>query len=445
MAAIGADPEALEDLAAALRAASGVIDDVVHRVDSALGRSGWSGPDAERFRRSWQSTHRRSLGVGSSRCRSLARRIDHQAGEQRRASFGTGAPSAGARLPELPDDLLVLDGAVTGSVGPLSATLAGTLAIDELGDRRRVTYTDAVRGGVGVTAGSGVRASWDGHVSGTGATGSATAAVDDRVTRTWTVEQSELTPLLFALAAEQNLVHSPSGLVSRSATQLVRLVNAVGAVVGLDVPDRSVGPAPFVPAPQRTEDLVGIAVGAAGWTTMLGSGVAVPGGGAAGTTSGLRVGVAEDSGARSLVLEADGAVAVSVLRSTPVLAATEHHLVDGASAVRIEVPLGAPRGRPVILTATGTDGDGADVVRVAVDPWLAPGAARAALQALERARHGDPAGAVAALAEVRVPDGALQLDASRIAVDGETAGIDMVGAAASIEFSGALEHHRRMP
>lgn len=445
MAAIGADPEALEDLAAALRNASGVIDGVVQRVDWALSRSGWSGPDAERFRRSWQSTHRRSLAAGSSRCRSLARRIDHHAGEQRRASFATGAPSAGARLRVLPDDLLVLRGAVTGSVGPLSATLAGTLTIEELGDRRRVTYTDEVRGGVGVTAGSGVRASWDDYVVGTGGTGSASAALDDRVTRTWTVAGSELAPLLLALVAEQNLVHSPSGLVSRSATQLARLVTSVGAVVGLDVPDGSVGPAPFVPAPQRTEDLVGIAVGAAGWTTMLGTGGLIPSGGAAGATSAMRVGSAEASGARSLVLEAEGSVALSVLRNTPLLAATEQHLLGSASSVRLEVPLGTPHGRPVLFTATGTDDDGADVVRVAVDPQLAPGAALATLRAVEHARHGDPAAAVAALAEVRVPDGALQLDASRIAVDGERTGIDEVGPAASIEFAGALEHHRRMP
>lgn len=450
MAAIGADPEALDVLARGLRAASGDLGSTVGRIEAAISRSGWSGPDAERFRRAWQSSHRRAIQEGSARCRTLADRIDRHAAEQRRASLATGAPAGGPHRRTAPTDATVLRGVLSGSVGVVSASLTGTLMIEELGDRRRVTYTDDVTAGLSTSAGSGARARWNDHVIGKGAVAGVACGLDNRVTRTWTIDEAELPMLLLGLAVEQGLDHSPSGLMSRSIAQAARLADslgdAVGGLVGIDVPDAagavSVSP---LPRPQRTEDLVGVVAGATAWAAASGAVAGAPSGADTTASAGFRVGTAEEAGRRSLLFEAEGSAAAAVLRATPVLAASRDHLAGDAGSIRVEVPVGSEDRRPVLITVTDHDQDGEEVVRVAVDPSVAPEAAHAAERTVARLRDGDVAGALRSLRDLRAVDDAIAIDTSSVRVRSDRAAVDGVGAVASLAVEGTVERRSSRP
>lgn len=450
MTAIGADPEALDVLARGLRAASGDLVSTVGRIEAAISRSDWSGPDAERFRRAWQSSHRRAIQDGSARCRTLADRISLHAAEQRRASLATGAPAGGPHLRTAPTDATVLRGVISGSVGVVSASLTGTLMIEELGDRRRVTYTDDVTAGLSTSAGSGARARWNDHVIGKGAVAGVVGGLDNRVTRTWTVDEAELPMLLVGLAVEQGLEHSPSGLMSRSVTQTARLVDglgdAVGGLVGIDVPDAAgaVSASPL-PRPQRTEDLVGVVAGASAWAAVSGAVAGAPSGADTTASAGFRVGTAEEAGRRSLLFEAEGSAATAVLRATPVLAASRDHLAGDAGSIRVEVPVGSGDRRPVLITVTGRDPDGEEVVRVSVDPSGAADATRAARSAVARLRDGDVPGALRSLHGLRADDTAIGIDTSSVRVRSDRAAVDGVGTLASLAVEGTVERRSSRP
>lgn len=446
MAAIGADPEALEVLARGLRSASDELERAGRRIDGAVVRSGWSGPDAERFRRSWHTTHRRVLQEGSTRCRMLATRLDTHASEQRRASWNHSTYAVRSLLPASATEATVFRGTITGSVGLLSASLTGRLSISGSGERRRVTWTDERRGGVGVTVGSGGRARWNDMLLARGATAGASAAVESRVTRTWTVDRAELPALLLSLAVEQELSHSPMGLAGRSFSQGARFLDAVGDTVGIDIPDLSAAFSnPAVAPAERTEDLVGVVVGASGWAALLGAGGGAPHGVGGASAGGIAVGTAQEADHRSLVLEADGSAAAALLRSAPALVLSEDRMLDATTSLRVEVPVGDDTRRPVLVTVTRSDGDVEEVLRLGVDPAVAPAAAGAARRALQRLGAGDVAGAVASLKEFRPPGGAVQVDASTVLVHSGDAGAEVVGSAASVDLSGTVEHRTVVP
>lgn len=442
MAAIGADPEALEAVARTFRSVSDELDRVVRSVDTAIGRARWIGSDAERFGRDWQALHRRSLHDGSARCRTLAERVVAHAAQQRRASLST----AGTSLPPRSGPTTVLHGTVGASLGIVSASASGTLTVSASGSERTVTFTDARSGGVGVTVGSGLHAAAGDTVVGTGATAGVFAGVDNRTTRTWTVPASGLTSLLLALGVEQELSHSPAAAFERSVAQGLRGLRTIGDVVGLGLPGVPASASSvLLPPPRRTEDLLGIAVGASAWAA-LGGGPSTSPTGAEGTASGrLAVGAASEGSRRSVVLEAEGSAAVGIVRATPLLLGARRDGVAATSRLRIEVPVGRADGRPLLATLTSTDGDGEDVVQIAVEPSVAGPALRAARTALDAARRGDLPRAVRALGRVVAPEHAVQIDAARTVLRSSRLDAGAVAGTGSLELTGRVEHRRPAP
>ncbi|MBS1838395.1 MAG: hypothetical protein JST64_11955 [Actinobacteria bacterium] len=450
--AIGADPEALDVLARGLRAASGELDSTTRRIDAAITRSGWHGPDAERFRGIWQRSHRRTIEECSDRCRALARRIDLHAAEQRRASLGTGTPTAARHQSASPTSATVLRGVVAGSFGPLTASLAGTLTIEDLGDRRRVTYTDDLTAGAGTTLGGGARASWNDRGLGKGATAGAAVGLENRTTRTWTVSEAAVPMLLVGLAAEQGLGYSPAALMTRGVARAARSFDAaadvVGGIVGIDVPDvsgaagRSVSP---LPTPQRTEDLIGVVLGASTWAMLTGASSGAPDGAEGAGSVGFRVGNAVESDRRSLVFEADGAAAAAVLRAAPVLTSTREHLGASSGSIRVEVPVGSQRDAPVLITLRTPATGGEEVVRVAIDPVAVPEAARAARRSAEHLLGGDVPGALRSLSRLRAPEAAIRIETSHVRIDADRSAAEGVGTAVSLAVDGTIEHRSTSP
>lgn len=53
----GLDVEQVRVLARDMDNAAGDLQGIIQRLTSTLGNTQWSGPDAERFRSDWQSTH----------------------------------------------------------------------------------------------------------------------------------------------------------------------------------------------------------------------------------------------------------------------------------------------------------------------------------------------------------------------------------------------------
>lgn len=445
MTAIGADPEALEALARGLRSTSGELEATLRRLEVTTARVSWSGPDADRFRRSWQTVHRRALRDSAVTCATLARRIDLHAAQQRRASLDTGTPSAPGRRTAPPARVTVLHGTVAGSIGVLSGSLSGKLEIEDLGRRRRVTYTDDVAAGLGVAAGGGGRVSWNDHVMSSGATAGANIGLGDRVTRTWVLDAAALPMLLTALAAEQGFLHSPAGAMAKSVTRAANLLDAAGDALGIDLPGPPRGSGSALPAPQRTEELVGVVVSAAAWAAAPSSTTGFPGGAEGSITTRFSVGTAQETGRRSLLFEAEGSAAAAVLRSSPLLMSTREHLVGEPGSIRVEVPVGTHRRDPVVITLTRRDDQGEEVVRVAVDPSAAPGAAAAARRAVEHLRDGDGAGAVRSLAGLRAPLASMSIEVSNTGIDGDRVAAEGVGAVASLTVDGTVEHRSPRP
>jgi len=57
----GLDVEQVRGLAREMDVASGELQNIISKLTNLLGNTQWSGPDAERFRNEWQSTHAQSL------------------------------------------------------------------------------------------------------------------------------------------------------------------------------------------------------------------------------------------------------------------------------------------------------------------------------------------------------------------------------------------------
>ncbi|UDY37801.1 hypothetical protein [Dermatobacter hominis] len=435
MTAIGADPEALDDVARALVGAGDELARVAVRVDAALGRTPWDGPDGDRFRRTWSTAHRRRLHDQAERCRDLAGQVARHAAEQRRATTSTGAPTAATRLPGLAQSGRVVRGAIEGSFGPWSASIEGALRIDDLGALRQVTYEDTLGAGIGATAGSGVRGEAGGHGASAGTTGTAGAAVESTIRRSWTVRADEVAPLLAALAL-QDSVDGTGGPIGRASGQVAR---AIGALTGGHVAP------PSLAAPRRTEDLLAVELGAAGWAA-LGAGGPSTSRSASGEVSGrLAVGVAQEGRDSWLVLEADGSVAAGIGSLLP--ADGDGGLGGATGSLRIEVPVQGRDGRPLVITAItagGSDGE-QQVLRLAVDPEVASDAVDSGRRALEALGRGDVDDAVESLAGVRWDPGAVAVEASTIRAEPSTAGFDATIGPASVGVEGSDEEWTRRP
>lgn len=417
MTAIGADPDALDAFARALSGASGDLDRAVARIDAALRRSGWSGPDAERFHRSWRGAHRGRLTERADALRTLGLHVRRHAAEQRRASFSTFGTTGATRIEPM-RDATVVDGELTASVKLLSGSVKGTVTIEEAGDRRLLTYSREAGIGVDLSTGAGIEVhagdTGSGDVrAGEGAAAGASAFVEGVRRETFSVDAGDV-PLLLA------------GLVAREGVGVLSAALPGASVLVERAADT------MLPDPVRTEHLAGVEVAAGAWVAKGGG----FGPASAASVSGqVRVGVAESHGESTLVLEADGDVAAALV-ATPaaahVLAAGSatstgaglaevfglgRQSVDAAWSVRVEAPLGSRHARPLLVTATSTTGESQLVTRIAIDRSTAGPAASQLVAALESARSGDVRAAVGSLRSLRLPEGSYDVDFTMVALD----------------------------
>ena len=93
-AMIGADPEALDQLAGSFERQARFLDATAQRVRSQIHASPWQGGAANRFRADWDSTHMPRLRQTAGSLRTAATHLRRQAQEQRNASgFGASTPT----------------------------------------------------------------------------------------------------------------------------------------------------------------------------------------------------------------------------------------------------------------------------------------------------------------------------------------------------------------
>jgi hypothetical protein len=95
MAMIGADPEALDGLAAALTSAGADLDRLNRSVEGALRALPWRGPDATRFTQEWQSRHGPAVRKAITTLTGNAATLRRNADEQREASAAGGGSHSG--------------------------------------------------------------------------------------------------------------------------------------------------------------------------------------------------------------------------------------------------------------------------------------------------------------------------------------------------------------
>lgn len=88
MAVFGADVEQLEQLGRKFDEESQKIKQAISTVANQMGQTWWQGPDANKFREEWESTHRSSLMRISESLHQAAQKVKQQANEQRRVSGG---------------------------------------------------------------------------------------------------------------------------------------------------------------------------------------------------------------------------------------------------------------------------------------------------------------------------------------------------------------------
>lgn len=88
MAVFGADVEQLEQLGRKFDEESQKIKQAISTVASQMGNTWWQGPDANKFREEWESTHRSALTRMAEALQQAAQQVKKQASEQRRVSGG---------------------------------------------------------------------------------------------------------------------------------------------------------------------------------------------------------------------------------------------------------------------------------------------------------------------------------------------------------------------
>ncbi|MFC4394893.1 hypothetical protein [Arthrobacter sedimenti] len=91
----GADVAQLRLLAASIRSAGRSLDGQRQMLAAGVDGTLWPGPDAERFRGEWKSSHSRSLSAAALFLKQAAEELVRQANEQESASGGSGGLIAG--------------------------------------------------------------------------------------------------------------------------------------------------------------------------------------------------------------------------------------------------------------------------------------------------------------------------------------------------------------
>ncbi len=438
VAAIGADPEALEDLVVGLRRAAVQLRDIAGGTDRRLRAGHWEGPDAARFRRDWDLRHGAALRSTAASCTALARGVQDDATQQRQASAGRSAGHRGTAFPALPRSTQVYSGSVEATVGFLAGTLTGVVTVEHLaGGRRRVSYTTAVAGGGAGGAGASAGGTVDGApAAGVGSSASATAQLRATETRTWTVEAGHLPLLLAGLAAES----TPLGLPFRAADGIGQGIDDALGLLGIDTPLGDDSSMPLVPAPDRTEHLAGIAIG--GSVTGLAGGV----GGSASVRESLSVGTASGPNGKALVLQVDGGGSAGLTRRLAGVLGVGSSLPGAADLqARVEVPVGPGRHDPprtALVTLTGTTGRDRVIVRAAVDLRAAGPAGARLAAALDELAHGRPGAAAEALAggtAPPMPHPSVTVSVARATVGTSSWSAPVVGTGGSFTPTGSVQ------
>ncbi len=202
---LGADPEQLRELSAALRAAARSLDEIGPSTERRVRNAGWHGPDAIRFEGTWRQC-RRDLTDAAQRCRDISVRIERQADEQIEASQGRTSTRSAAPLPAFAPTETRYVGGIDVRFGPTVATVAGELTIADLdGDTSRVTLSESLAAGAVVSVGSGASFSLADEVSSPVAADKGTADARLRLggvgRTTWEVHDDQVDDLLVDLAA----------------------------------------------------------------------------------------------------------------------------------------------------------------------------------------------------------------------------------------------------
>lgn len=94
---VGADPDALDRLAADFDRSAGALESTAVRVRASVHANPWSGPKATRFRHDWDQRHGPLLKRTAVALRAAAKQLRLQAQEQRQASSAGGGAISGMR------------------------------------------------------------------------------------------------------------------------------------------------------------------------------------------------------------------------------------------------------------------------------------------------------------------------------------------------------------
>ena len=417
---LGADPEQLRELSAALRAAARTLDEIGPSTERQVRNAGWHGPDAIRFEGAWRQC-RRDLTEAAGRCRDISARIDRQADEQIEASQGRASTRSAAPLPAFAPTETRYVGGVDVRVGPVVATVAGDLSIADLeGDTTRVTLSESIAAGGVVSAGAGASFSVADEVASPVAADAGTADARLRLggvrRSTWEVHDDQIDDLLVDLAAVK---------VSDAAPWPI---GALRDATGWFEP----------PEPTRSEALIEIDVSAAGALAASASGML---GISGATSSTVRVGRAQvDAGRgaprRSTVVEWT-AGSHATLTST-VLRRFGINLPDPSRlGVTVRLELGeAPDGSPQLdLRLSGITDDRIDDVaaRIELDDRTGSTTRSAAIETMHHLERGDLTAAIAALGGLEVPVDGIDVVTARGSIDGTSArGSASAGAGAGV-------------
>jgi hypothetical protein len=435
MTQLGADPEDLTVLSRSLRDAAGRLDSLSSGLTRRVRHTRWTGPDAEAVDRGWHSVQRPLMVRCASALRQLAGRVESHRDEQEHASAATAGaagastvggaasphrgpvvvgstPARGAPLPPLPQVEDRLRGRVEARVGPVTGAFTGEVTLARLDHGLvRVTVAEAVGAGGALSAGAGVDLAVGGphgaHGSTQGTAADATARLGAVRRRTWEVPADRVQDLLARVAVERASVATtgqprPQVVAGSIVDELVERLT--GRDPGIDL---AAALATAVPEPVSAEALVEVelaAGAAAGVGGMLGLG------GRAQANQSARVGTVERDGRHSAVLELDGAgtaaVAGSLLRRAGVSLPGDLH--RGATVRLVVTPAAGTHPAQLEVRTRATEGERVHDSVVRLHPTVDGGHAAVARAAQHLTRRDVPA-ALAALEEVRLDTGRVEV------------------------------------
>ncbi len=433
MTRLGADPNQLRSLASELDASARQLHRAAAGITFHLRATDWSGPDAERFQRTWSRAHRHTIVEQADALASLARRARRNADEQDQASSGLDAGITFERVRNSRDYYVGVSGSYLAGTGALNQKVTVT---DLSPNRQRVTLERQVEAGAGISTGSGARGFLGDHQTGTGSSASADAGATITVRTTYDVDADDTNRLLAYLGATSAAGGAP----------------LIGPAIGF-LSDQ------FGPEPISTEVLAGFALSAGAWGSLgasvsggklsptVGASGSITGGAGIRTEDGEQSGVLELSGSGLLSLSgavtaADAATGGRATQSLGSLLGSTGGDFGGEVSVRIEAPTDDSR-KPVLITTTRSNGKEQVIDQFAIDPVSADIAALSLASALQRASEhahdGNIGAAVTQVLHVDIPAESYVHGQTVRSIDDHGAGLDgtapIAGGAASAGYT----------